>query len=72
MDFTSGLAEMILLKEGYREEAKKNQLRKTLLRDHEEHALMCCAISVNISFYALNIPFVTVQSLIHKEAEVIS
>ncbi|CAG7838641.1 unnamed protein product [Allacma fusca] len=49
VDFTSGLAEMILLKEGYRDEPKKNQLRKSMLREYDEHALMCCAISVSDS-----------------------
>lgn len=48
VDFTSGLSEMIELKEnGYKtDEIAKNKLRKQLLRKHEEHALMCCAISV--------------------------
>ena len=47
VDFTSGLAEMILLKEGYRDEPKKSELRKTMLRECEDHALMCCAIAVS-------------------------
>lgn len=49
VDFTSGLSEVIELKEnGYKtDEVARNKLRKQLLRKHEEHALMCCAISVS-------------------------
>jgi len=46
-DFTSGLSEMIELKNnGYEDEEKRNSLRKMLLHEHEEHSLMCSAITV--------------------------
>jgi hypothetical protein len=52
VDFTSGLSEMISLKEdNYKtDEGKKETLRKQLLKKHEQHALMCCAISVRQLF----------------------
>lgn len=47
VDFTSGLSEMIELKNnGYEDEEKRNKLRKSLLHEHENHSLMCCAITV--------------------------
>lgn len=47
VDFTSGLSERVDLKDGYKtDEDKKNLLRKQMLRKHDEHALMCCAIAV--------------------------
>ncbi|XP_037052376.1 calpain-5-like [Bradysia coprophila] len=51
VDFTSGLSEVIELKEnGYKTDViAKHKLRKQLLRKHEEHALMCCAISARDS-----------------------
>lgn len=55
VDFTSGLAEMILLKEGYRDEPKKVELRKIMLREYEDHALMCCAISVSVDILFANL-----------------
>ena len=49
VDFTSGLSEMIELNENaYKtDEVARNKLRKQLLRKHDDHALMCCAISVS-------------------------
>ena len=56
VDFTSGLSEMIELKNnGYEDEEKRNELRKILLREHEEHALMCCAITVSILYLQFRI-----------------
>jgi len=48
VDFTSGLSEMINMKEeDYKNnEEKREKLRKQLLKKHDQHALMCCAISV--------------------------
>ncbi|CAL8072205.1 unnamed protein product [Orchesella dallaii] len=49
IDFTSGIGEMINLREGYTSLESKEKLRKQMLRRHDEHALMCCAISTNDS-----------------------
>ncbi|ODN01183.1 Calpain-5 [Orchesella cincta] len=49
IDFTSGIGEMINLREGYSSLESKEQLRKQMLRRHDEHALMCCAISTSDS-----------------------
>lgn len=68
VDFTSGLSEMVDLKNGgYKvDEEKRNLLRKQMLRKHDEHALMCCAIAVhtsNVDYLARPLSLISVTYL---------
>ena len=48
VDFTSGVTQFVSLKDDYRtdDEEKKRRLFRTMASEIEDHALMCCAISV--------------------------
>jgi len=48
MDFTGGISETIDIKGGkyYSDEQKSKELFKMMLKQKDNHALMCCAIGV--------------------------
>ncbi len=48
VDFTGGVSEFISIRDDYRtdDEDKKKKLFKIMVEEIENHALMCCAISV--------------------------
>lgn len=49
MDFTGGISETVDIKGGgyYSDEQKRKELFKVMLKQKENHALMCCAIGVS-------------------------
>jgi hypothetical protein len=53
MDFTGGISETIDIKGGkyYSDEQKSKELFKMMLKQKDNHALMCCAIGVNFELF---------------------
>ena len=53
MDFTGGISETIDIKGGkyYSDEQKSKELFKMMLKQKDNHALMCCAIGVIFYFF---------------------